>query len=406
MLFGTLGVLGLGATVYVLVKQRVALPFQNVYPVSVEFADASGVGTGEGQPVNVAGVKVGQVTDVRLADGRALVTLQIERGLVPHVYENASAVLEPITPLKDMQIALDPGRPSAKPLPEAGIIRVGATSVPVPLEDLLSRLDVDTRTYLSGLIASLDEGTAGRAPDIRRALAALGPSAAQARQLTEALAKRRTELARLVHNLAVVSRAASRDGQLKTVVSAGNRTLATLVAQERPLRQALHELPATLDATGATLTHLEPFADTLGPTLQALTPSVRRLPATLESLGSLADTGAPALARHVRPLVREARPFARELSPALSDLSLAAPAVTGITQTLDYTLNELGYNPPGDDEGFLFWAAWAMHDLSSALSTGDAHGSVIRALAMATCNGAQSNDQLEPLFHALGTCPG
>ena len=68
-----------------LIHQRVSLPFQNVYPVSVEFADASGIGTGEGEPVNVAGVKVGQVTGVRLADGRARVTLQIERHLVPRV---------------------------------------------------------------------------------------------------------------------------------------------------------------------------------------------------------------------------------------------------------------------------------------------------------------------------------
>ena len=211
-----------------------------------------------------------------------------------------------------MQIALDPGRPPAKPMPEGGTIGVRTTSAPVPLEELLSRLDLDTRTYLSSLIASLDQGTAHRASDIRQALASLGPSAAQARQLTEALAKRRSELARLVHNLAVVSRAAASKGKLRTVVSAGNRTLATLVAQERPLRQSLRDLPATLDATGAALTHLEPFANLLGPTLRALTPAVRRLPATLDSLGRLADTGTPIVAHDLRPLVREAQPFASE----------------------------------------------------------------------------------------------
>src|SRR5438874_900706 len=84
----------------------------------------------------------------------------------------------------------------------------------------------------------------------RAALAALGPDAAQARQLTEALAGRRVQLARLVHNLAVVARAAATDGQLKTVVSAGNQTLAALVAEERPLRRGLRGLPSTLDATG------------------------------------------------------------------------------------------------------------------------------------------------------------
>ena len=117
--FCVLGGLGLGATVWELIHQRVSLPFQNVYPVSVEFADASSIGTGEGEPVNVAGVKVGQVTGGRLADGRARVTLQIERHLVPASVERIGRPgINNST--KDMQIALDRGRPPAKPMPEGG----------------------------------------------------------------------------------------------------------------------------------------------------------------------------------------------------------------------------------------------------------------------------------------------
>lgn len=403
--FCVLGVLGLASTLYVLAQERVVLPFQDVYSISAEFAEADGVNGGQGQPVNVAGVKVGQITAVRLVDGRARIAMQIKRALLPRVYGNATAALEPITPLKDMQIALAPGDASAPPLPAGAVIPLRATSAPVPLEDLLSRLDADTRTYLSSLLASLDQGTAGRNGDLRRALVALGPSATEARRLTTALAARRRALARLVHNLAIVSRAASRDDALRTVVQAGNQTLAALVAQDRPLRQAIRGLPETLDDAGNSLERLRPFAGDLHRALTALTPSVRRLPSTLDALDGLARTGTPALSGHLRPAVREARRLTSPLAPAVADLTQTAPALTGIAKTLNYALNELAYNPPGDDEGFLFWTAWAAHNLNSALSTGDAHGTIVRLMLMATCRGLQSTASSNPILQSLGTCP-
>jgi phospholipid/cholesterol/gamma-HCH transport system substrate-binding protein len=403
--FATLGILGLGAVVYVLIQQRAVLPFADDYTIHVEFAEASGVGGGTGQPVNVVGVRVGQVTDVRLEDGRALVTMQLKRSQVPRVYPNASATLQPITPLKDMQIELDPGRGPEPALADGATIPLSATTAPVPLEELLSRLDFDTRTYLSGLIASLDQGTAGRGDDIRRTFAAMGPTAAQARQLSQALDQRRDSLARLVHNLSIVSDAAVSDGDLKTMIAAGNQTLAALAVQDEPLRATLRALPETLDATRSTLTRVRPFAAALGPSLAALTPAVRRLPDTLQSLERLADTGTPILADHIRPLVRAARPLVRSVGPAVSDLRRATPSLTAVAKTLNYLLNELAYNPPGDDEGFLFWAAWALHNINSGTSTGDAHGTILRAVIMATCNGAQEQPAAKPIFDIVGACP-
>lgn len=405
-IFCLLGVLGLGSATYVLVQQRVVLPFQDVYSVSADFAETNGVSGGQGQPVNVAGVKVGQVTGVRLVDGRARVTMQIQRDLLPHVYRNASASLEPITPLKDMEIALNPGTAAAPVLPRGEPISLDATSAPVPIEDLLSRLDLDTRSYLSGLLASLDRGTAGRGDDLRRALAALGPSTEQAHLLTASLDSRRAALARLVHNLAIVSKAASQDSRLDEVVAAGNRTLDALVTQDRPLRRALAKLPGTLDATSDGITHLTPFANALGPALTALTPAVHRLPATLRSLDAVARVGTPIVRTRVRPLARRAQQLVKPVGPAVTDITAATPALTGIAKTLNYTLNEAAYNPPGDDEGFLFWAAWAAHNLNSVLSTGDAHGTILRAITIVSCNGFQTNSSLKPLFKALGTCPG
>lgn len=403
--FVVLGGLGLGGSAYILVQQGTPSPFRDVYELEAEFTAADGVVEGIGQPVNVAGVKVGQVVGARLADGRALLTMEIERDQVARVYSDASALLEPITPLEDLQIELDPGSPPARPLDDGARLGVERTSEPVPISDLLSTLDRDTRAFLSSLIASLDRGSRGRGPDMRRLLVALGPTTAQAGRITRALAGRRRELARLVHNLAVVTRAASRDDQLADVVAAGNRTLGALAEQDLPLRRAIAKLPPTLAVTRSTLVNLEPFARKLDPTLTALQPAVRRLPATFDALRPFAATGTRALRRDIRPLVREAQPLLRSAGPAVTSLSAAAPELTRSFQVLNYLFNELAYNPPGDDEGFLFWGSWFVHNWNSVFATGDAHGGIGRATQIVNCQGIGGRRQIQAALAVAGLCP-
>lgn len=399
------GGLGISGSVYILVQQEASLPFRDVYTVKAEFAEADGVVDGIGQPVNVAGVRVGSVTDARLVDGRALLTLELERDQLPRVYDDATAVLEPITPLEDLQIELDPGRPPGRPLAPGGVLGVERTSEPVPISDLLSTLDRDTRTFLSSLIASVDQGTRNRGPDIRRMLRTLGPTTAQVGRINGALAARRTELARLVHNLAVVTRAASRDRQLTDVVVAGNQTLGALAEQDGSLRASIAKLAPTLAVTRSTLVNLEPFARKLGPTLTRLQPAVRRLPATFAALRPFADTASSTLRRDLRPLITEAQPLLRVARPAVESLAAATPELARSFQVLNYLGNELAYNPPGDDEGFLFWLSWFVHNWNSVFATGDAHGGIGRATQIANCQSLKGAPQLQRVLGLAGACP-
>ncbi|MCW3066792.1 MAG: hypothetical protein JWN32_3964 [Solirubrobacterales bacterium] len=403
--FVVIGGLGIAAALYTLVHQRLSLPFSDTYTVKVEFAASDGVVSGLGQPVDVVGVNVGQVVGAQLQDGRSVVTLQIDRGRLPRVYANANAVLEPITPLHDMQVNLDPGAAPARRLASGATIGVARTSVPVPLSDLLSALDADTRTFLSTLIASLDQGTRGRGPDIQRTLAALGPTTAQVGRISRALAARRTSLARLVHDVAVVTRAAAQDRQLATVVAAGDQTLHAIASQDAPLRAAIAKLPSTLAVTRTTLTDLQPFAGKLRPTLDALLPSVERLPATFRALAPFAREATTALAQDLRPLVVEAQPLVRQLSPTLTRLDAATPHLSSSFQVLTYLVNELAYNPPGNDEGFMFWLSWFVHNFNSIVSSGDANGGIGRAAPLVTCYGLQGLAQLQRLLGVLGACP-
>lgn len=381
-----LAVVGVLSAGYVLVRERAPVPFRDTYDVRVELTAADGVQPGLGQPVNVAGVKVGTITAAeRTAAGNALVTLKIDRSKIPQVQRDATATLAPITPLKDMEIALHPGREAAGRLPDGAIIPARRTSTPVPLSDLLSTLDGDTRDFLTTLLSSFDEGTTGRGEDLRKALVALGPTTAQVRSITSQLAKRRANLARLVHNLARVTDAATQDRELASLVQAGNATLRALADQERPLKRSLAELPGTLDVVGEALDSAGRFSTELRPTLSALQPAVTRLPPTLRSLGSFSRISSTAIHDQVRPFVRAAQPVLRDLGPAATRLDAVMPKLTSAFRVLNYFFNELAYNAPGDDEGFLFWAAWFFHNGNSTFSIADAHGPLGRASIFTTC---------------------
>ncbi len=107
---------------------------------------------GQGQSVDVAGVQVGQVGGVSLKDGRAVVTMNIYTKYRP-IYRNATVLLRPRTPLKDMYLELDPGTPAPARYPTGGMLPVASTSPDVNVEEILSTLDADTRNYLLLLLA-------------------------------------------------------------------------------------------------------------------------------------------------------------------------------------------------------------------------------------------------------------
>ncbi|MHB8692179.1 MAG: MlaD family protein [Solirubrobacteraceae bacterium] len=404
-----LAAVGLLSAGYVLLHERLAPPLQSTYTVNVDLTAANGVVPGLGQPVEVAGVSVGSITGADVQNGRALVTMQIDRSQLPRVYTNASATLAPITPLQDMQLLLNPGDRSAPVLPDNGTIEVGRTASPVPLSQLLSTLDHDTRDWLRSLIVSLGQGTSGQAPNLRKLLLALAPTSQQLGGITSELAARRQSLARLVHNLAIVASAASRDNQLASVVYAGDQTLRAIANQDVPLGQALSQLPGTLSQARTTLADAATFSTLLGPTVSRLTPALKRLPHTLAVLRPFADRLSTTLRTDVRPLVNRAEPVARELGPAVTWLSKLVPNLTSVMQVLQYTVNELAYNPGGSDPGYLFWLDWWAHNGLSVFSIADAHGSLGRASVFVNCQQLDLTGALKSVFQlTLGVarlCP-
>jgi phospholipid/cholesterol/gamma-HCH transport system substrate-binding protein len=393
---------GTVASIYILIHERFANPFQHTYSLNAEFSDADSAAGGEGLPVTVAGVQVGTIRNVTVHDGYAFVQMAIDSSTLPHVYANARAKLMPDTPLKDMEVRIVPGGPPARPLQPGATIPLAGTESPIDLDELLSALDTDTRQYLAMLISGAAEGTRGRGLTVRDMLRALGPTTAEARQLGDALVSRRQELARVVHNLALVAQAAgASDQQLGEVVDAGDATLSSLSGQDAALSASLTKLPGTLAAARSALAHVSTLSDLLGPTLTALEPAVRKLPAALGALGPLAARATPIVRDELRPLVEQLEPFASELAPAVEALSDQTPDLVAAFHILNYIANETGYDKPGSWPGFLYWTAWAVHNTDSAYSTEDANGAVARALLLVSCSTLTSQPEIGALLQKV-----
>ncbi|MGH2909110.1 MAG: MlaD family protein, partial [Solirubrobacteraceae bacterium] len=140
-------------TGYVLSHQPAFHLGQSYYQVNADFSQASSVTAGQGQAITIAGVPIGQVGGVTLRDGVAVVQMDIEKKYAP-IYRDATVLLRPRTPLKDMYLELDPGNRSAGRLPAGGTIPTSQTTPDVDVSQILSSLDSDSRNYRLLLLAA------------------------------------------------------------------------------------------------------------------------------------------------------------------------------------------------------------------------------------------------------------
>ena len=205
----------------ILANQRLTLPGwvpvlgQSFTEIDAELSTAQAVTPGQGQTVNVAGVEVGEISRVRLEDGKAIVTLKLEEDSVP-VYRDASVLLRPKTGLKDMVAELTPGTKEAGELEDGERIPIGQTLPDVNLDEILAVLDGDTRSYLQLLLSDGARGLKGNGRELANTIRRFEPTARDTRRDRRAArdAARRTSSAR-----STTSRSSSTSSAARTTSS-------------------------------------------------------------------------------------------------------------------------------------------------------------------------------------------
>lgn len=397
-----LALIALGVAGYILSQQRFHLPAwvpvagEDFYTINVELQTAQAVVPGQGQTINIAGVKVGDVKKVRLREGVAVVEVDMETKHAP-VYRDARVLLRPKTGLKDMYLQLDPGTKAAGALAEGGTIPVANTLPDVNPDEILAQLDADTRDYLRILLSAGGEaftdepGVAqSAAADLRETFKRFEPANSNLAKITGELSERRANIRRVQHNLRLIFGAlADRDEQLGALVESANANFEALANQDQNLRAALREFPSALGATRDALNGADELAVELKPTAEGLRPAARALAPALRDIRPFLRETTPVIRDQLRPFARIARPTVRDLRPAARDLAAAAPDLLSSFRVINSILNTFAYNPPGDEEeGYLFWASWVNHAAATVFNTADAHGAIRRGLVMISCGSA------------------
>jgi phospholipid/cholesterol/gamma-HCH transport system substrate-binding protein len=372
-----------------------------------DFATAQSVTPGQGQTVNVAGVPVGEISNVTLKDGRARISMRIRKKYA-HIYKDATALLRPKTGLNDMIIELTPGTRRAGVLDHShDVIPITQTLPNVNTDEFLAALDGDTRSYLQLLVAGGGEALDGNGKALSSTFRRFEPTNRDILKITKALAVRRDNIARSIHNFKELTQAVgTKDQQLESLIGASNAVFASFAKQDANLRKTLQLLPSTLSETDKAVTKADKLGSTLGPTLGKLRPGARALGPSLKQSRPFFQQTTPVIEKQLRPFARDALPTVKVLRPAARDLAALTPHFTSVLRTANYLLNTLAYNPPGDDEGYLFWTSWLNHIGPTVFSTQDAHGPIRRGALFFSCSGLGLLDTLKTVNPQLGTIIG
>jgi phospholipid/cholesterol/gamma-HCH transport system substrate-binding protein len=386
-----------GVSYYILQNQRLHIPYleEEPYQLKATFETGQAVTPGQGQTVRLSGVRLGDISKVDLVNGRAVITMDLDRKYKGLVKENWRGLLRPKTGLKDMFIELMPGRGNAPAAREGWTMPVSSTLPDVDPDEFFSALDADTRDYLKLLLNGAGKGLRGRANDLNQVLKRFEPTYRDLALVQGEVAKKRKDLERLVHALdELYTELGDADDDLAELVQSSARVFDAFAKERENISATVRELPPTLATATDSLERVERMARILGPASDRLVPVAGALDRSNRATRPFAVEATPLIKDDIRPFVREARPLITTLRPAARDLVKAEPNLKRTVHSLNRLFNLLGFNPRGREgpevekreEGYLFHFAWVVHQSVSLFSSQDANG-VFRPLVLAgACN--------------------
>lgn len=369
---------------------------QSYYVVKARFSSAAAVTSGQGQTIDIAGVQVGNVGGVSLDGNTAVVTMDIYKQYAP-IYRNATVLLRPRTPLKDMYLALDPGTRDAGAVPGGGTLPVGATNPDVDFSEILKALDADTRDYLLLLLSGgaqafgRDGGEISvprrtEVADLRGIFKRFVPLDRETKRFTGLLALRQKDIRESIHGLQRVAGALGRvQSELTSLINSSDTNFRAISSQAANLEQGLALFPDTLREATSTFRKLRNFGLAATASANANLPVAQALAPALIAVRPLFRDTTPVIKNQLRPFAVAVQPVARILKPGAVQLAKATPHLVKAFAVLNTLFNELAYQPPGSEQGYLFWGSWLGHIVNTATSQTDAHGAALNGVFMADC---------------------
>lgn len=387
-------VLGTATGLVIISQQKAALPGwvplfgQDFFHIEADFQTGQSITPGQGQAVDMSGVRIGKIGSVSLEDGTASVGLDIEPKYAKLIHSDATFLLRPKTNLNDMVVEVTPGSSPAQM--EAGAqVPLSSTQPNVNPDEILSTLDADTRQYLQLLLQGAGQGLEGRGGQLSGIFRRLYPFTRDIARVNVQIAKRRVALANVIHNFRLLSEAlADKDTEITNFVGSSSVALGHFANQANSLQDAIGELPSALQQTNTALESANALSEQLRPALHKLTPQAAAFAPALRRLQTFFTETGPVLDQEITPFARQVAPPLRTVRSAAKPFAKTVQSFRDTLKPLNYGFNELAYDPPGSTQGYLFYLPWLNHDLNAGYLLQDAAGPLRRGMVMLTCQTA------------------
>lgn len=312
----------------------------------------------EGNQVKIDGIVVGTIEGLRVRDGLAEVTMNLDPEAMP-LHDDATFTIRPASLLGERYVDLDRGTASAPALDTSRVIPASRTGVNVGLDDMLNTMDDPAGEGLAMLVDTLGGGVQGNGQNVDQTITGLAPNMKEIRALTAVLKNHNELLGALVEDAEpIVGALADQDGQtLDQLVAASDSVLGVTAANQDDLEKTLEELPGTLKVGRKTLAALSDTAEEAAPTLDALEPFTEDLPEISEELEDFADALDPALASS-RPLLDRADELLLEARQPAADLRIAGPELADTVGSAKTLIHGLTINR---EKVYTFIRNWALN---------------------------------------------
>jgi phospholipid/cholesterol/gamma-HCH transport system substrate-binding protein len=285
----------------------------------------------EGNQVKIAGVVVGTIEAMRVRNGLAEVTMQLDPEAMP-LHSDATFTVRPASLLGERYIDLDRGSTSAPMMDTARVVPISQTGTNVGLDDMLNTMDDPAGEGLAMLVDTLGGGVSGNAENVNQTITSLAPRMKEVQALTAVLKNHNELLGSLVEDAEpIVGALADQDGQtLDELVSASDAVLGVTSDNQEDLAKTLDKLPGTLKVGRKTLAALSDTAEEAAPTLDELEPFTEDLPEIAEEMNDFADALDPALATS-EPVLDRAEELLLQARRPAADLRIAGPDLAQAT---------------------------------------------------------------------------
>ena len=328
-------------------------PFSSPFEAKAVFANAQNIG--KNSPVRIAGVEVGKVTDVEAADGDAeatVITMKLKDDALP-IHKDARLKIRPRIFLEgNFFVDLKPGTPHSGDIDDGDTIPISQTSAPVQLDQVLGTLKTDARTDLQNLLKGYGDALAGEstpAEDEDQDSSTQGETAGESLNDTlkyspdalrgtaivnqALLGTELHDLSKLIRGGGRVTRAlASRESQLKDLVTNFNITTAALASEQNNLRLTIHRLPGVLRSADSAFDNLNRAFPPTRAFAREILPGVRETPATINaSFPWIAQTRRLVSPPELQGLVGDLRPAVDDLAQAINGAVELMPQLDNVS---------------------------------------------------------------------------